>query len=89
MSGPIHYDACFYIIFVCSPNLTWRDVQYLIVYTSSARKLAAESWTLNGANLSVSHKFGFGVVDAEAMVNRARHWINVPPQVLINIPNNT
>ena len=71
-----------------SPSLTWRDVQYLIVYTSSAMKLTAESWIVNGANLMVSPQFGFGVIDAEAMVNRARHWISVPPQVLITIPTN-
>ena len=29
----------------------------------------------------MSRKFGFGVMDAEAMVTRARHWINVPPQL--------
>ena len=36
---------------------------------------------INGAGLAVSHRFGFGVMDAEAMVTRARHWINVPPQM--------
>ena len=36
---------------------------------------------VNGAGLSVSRKFGFGVMDAEAMVIRARNWINVPPQM--------
>ena len=28
----------------------------------------------------VSHEFGFGAMNAEAMVSRARHWITVPPQ---------
>ena len=28
----------------------------------------------------VSHKFGFGAVDAEALVIRARNWATVPPQ---------
>ena len=37
--------------------------------------------TTNGAGLQVSRHYGFGVMDAEAMVTRARHWINVPPQV--------
>ena len=34
----------------------------------------------NGAGLKFSHNFGFGAIDAEAMVTRARHWINVPSQ---------
>lgn len=37
--------------------------------------------TRNGAGLQVSREHGFGVMDAEAMVTRARNWINVPPQL--------
>lgn len=62
-------------------NLTWRDVQYLLVYTSNSDELSNGEWTVNGRGLKVSHKFGFGAVDAEAMVTRARHWITVPPQM--------
>ena len=63
-----------------SPDLTWRDVQYLIAYTSNRDSLTGGEWTTNGAGLRVSHKFGFGAIDAEAMVTRARHWISVPEQ---------
>ena len=63
-----------------SPNLTWRDVQYLIAYTSNRDSLSGGEWSTNGAGLRVSHKFGFGAIDAEAMVTRAKRWINVPPQ---------
>ena len=37
--------------------------------------------TKNAAGLAVSYSYGFGVIDAEAMVTRARHWINVPHQI--------
>ena len=63
-----------------SPDLMWRDVQYLIVYTANPH-LTAGPLTRNGAGLAVSRQYGFGVMDAEAMVTRARHWINVPPQM--------
>ena len=36
---------------------------------------------INGAGLTVSHQFGFGAIDAEAMVTRAKRWINVPEQI--------
>ena len=65
-----------------SPRLTWRDVQYLIVYTSDPTPLLSrtpDAFT-NGAGLRVSHQFGFGAIDAEAMVTRARRWTNVPTQ---------
>lgn len=61
-------------------NLTWRDVQYLLVYTSNPSILKDGEFQLNGGGLNVSHKHGFGALDAEAMVTRARRWINVPPQ---------
>ena len=64
-----------------SPNLTWRDVQYLIAYTSDAAQTSGSNYITNGAGLQVSHQFGFGVMDAEAMVTRSRHWINVPPHI--------
>ena len=64
-----------------SANLTWRDVQYLLVYTSNPHYPHEEHWITNGAGLRVSHLFGFGVIDATALVNRARNWISVPPRV--------
>jgi len=70
---------------LCSSDLTWRDIQYLIVYTSSHERLTGGSLTTNGGGLVVSHEFGFGAMDAEAMVSRARHWITVPPQQSSNI----
>ena len=69
-------------ILLFSPDLTWRDVQYLIAYTSSHELLdpAGDSRTTNGAGLVVSHEHGHGAMDAEAMVSRARHWMAVPAQ---------
>ena len=40
---------------------------------------------MNGGGLKVSHKFGFGAVDAEALVTRARRWTTVPAQAQSNI----
>ena len=81
----IVHDLLLYITIttvVCphSPDLTWRDVQYLIAYTSNPDVLTGDDWVTNGAGLRVSHHFGFGAIDAEAMVTRARYWSTVPPQ---------
>lgn len=66
----------------CSANLTWRDVQYLIAYTSNHDVLVGGEWVTNGGGLRVSNQFGFGVLDVEALVTRARWWISVPEQQL-------
>ena len=60
-------------------------MQYLIAYTSNPNDLVNGDWRANGAGLRVSHKHGFGAIDAEAMVTRAKRWINVPPQVIARI----
>ena len=67
-------------IYTPSSNLTWRDVQYLIAYTSDRSRLVGGDWVVNSAGLSASVQFGFGAVNAEALVARAKHWITVPQQ---------
>ena len=69
-----------FMLNIYSSDLTWRDIQYLIVYTSDTTKLKGGEWTTNGAGLKVSSQFGFGAIDAEAIVTRAKNWTNVPPQ---------
>ncbi|CAI5786880.1 convertase subtilisin kexin type 5 isoform X2 [Podarcis lilfordi] len=60
--------------------LTWRDIQHIIVRTSRAGHLIANDWKTNGAGYKVSHLYGFGLMDAEAMVIEAEKWTTVPPQ---------
>ncbi|XP_019113283.1 proprotein convertase subtilisin/kexin type 6 isoform X4 [Larimichthys crocea] len=60
--------------------LTWRDVQHLLVRTSRPVHLKADDWRTNAAGHRVSHLYGFGLVDAEAMVLEAEKWRTVPSQ---------
>ncbi|KAK2853403.1 hypothetical protein Q5P01_006064 [Channa striata] len=60
--------------------LTWRDVQHLLVKTSRPVHLKANDWKTNAAGHRVSHMYGFGLVDAEAMVLEAIKWRTVPSQ---------
>ncbi|KAJ8941052.1 hypothetical protein NQ318_006826 [Aromia moschata] len=64
-----------------NPSLTWRDMQYLVVLTSRPAPLEAEpGWIVNGVRRKVSHKFGYGLMDAGALVTLAEKWTTVPPQ---------
>ncbi|CAH1972311.1 unnamed protein product [Acanthoscelides obtectus] len=64
-----------------NPTLTWRDMQYLVVLTSRPQPLEKESgWVVNGVRRKVSHKFGYGLMDAGALVTLAEKWTTVPPQ---------
>jgi len=67
-----------------NPSLTWRDVQHLTVLTSKRNSLYDSKnrfhWNMNGVGLEFNHLFGFGVLDAGAMVALAKNWKTVPPR---------
>ena len=67
-----------------NPNLTWRDVQHVLVETSRKNDASDSSWTTNGDGYLVSHKYGFGVVDASAAVNLAAQWSLVESEMNIS-----
>ncbi|KAL6040850.1 Proprotein convertase subtilisin/kexin type 7 [Balamuthia mandrillaris] len=73
-----------------NPNLTWRDVQHVIVRTSRKEGLDRgpnrDGWKQNGAGLWFSHDFGFGLLNAEAAVEAAKSWKNVPNLVSWSSP---
>ncbi|KAG8227605.1 hypothetical protein J437_LFUL016798, partial [Ladona fulva] len=84
-----------------SPQLTWRDIQHLTVLTSKRNSLfdarGRFHWTMNGVGLEFNHLFGFGVLDAGAMVALAKQWKTVPARFhceagsitdIIEIPSN-
>ncbi|XP_076095778.1 proprotein convertase subtilisin/kexin type 6-like [Mytilus galloprovincialis] len=65
-----------------NPNLTWRDVQHLIVLTSSRKGFndTYSDWSVNGANKEFSQVLGYGLMDAKTMVSKAKSWTTVPVQ---------
>jgi hypothetical protein len=63
-----------------SPNLTWRDVQHIIVHTAKLTSPVDDGWRTNGAGFHFNHKFGFGRLDADAMVETAKKWRGVGAQ---------
>lgn len=75
----MYYDAH-------SPTLSWRDVQYLVAFTSSREGVGyLNQWQRNGRGLWVSNEFGFGAVNGESLVTRARHWVSVPEQTFCTL----
>ncbi|KAM4661049.1 furin isoform 2-T2 [Amazona ochrocephala] len=61
-------------------NLTWRDMQHLVVQTSKPAHLNTNDWVTNGVGRKVSHSYGYGLLDAGAMVSLAKNWTTVGPQ---------
>lgn len=67
------------LLLSANPNLTYRDVQQILLLSARQIDLADPDVITNGAGLLVSHNQGFGVPDAGVAVNLARHWNNRPP----------
>ncbi|XP_023311252.1 neuroendocrine convertase 1-like [Anoplophora glabripennis] len=62
-----------------NPNLTWRDVQHLIVWTSELAPVADNpGWQQNAAGLWFNNRFGFGLMNAFGLVGAATNWTTVP-----------
>ncbi|KAF7656454.1 hypothetical protein LDENG_00041150 [Lucifuga dentata] len=61
-------------------NLTWRDMQHLVVRTSHPAHLLTNDWRTNGVGRKVSHSYGYGLLDARAIVSLAKTWASVGPQ---------
>ncbi|KAL0870759.1 hypothetical protein ABMA27_005693 [Loxostege sticticalis] len=69
-----------------NPNLTWRDVQHLIVWTSEYAPLSANpGWQENGVGLRFDVRFGFGLMNAGALVTAALNWTTVPEKFVCRI----
>ncbi|XP_033750588.1 furin-like protease kpc-1 isoform X2 [Pecten maximus] len=83
-SAPLAAGICA-LALQANPSLTWRDLQHIVVMTAKRGNLRADDWTYNGVNRSVSHSFGFGLMDAGAMVRLAKNWTTVPTQNICEI----
>jgi len=65
-------------------NLTWRDVQHILVRTSRVVDSNDDSWEVNGAGHMISHKYGFGAVDAGYAVSMANNWTVIPSEINVS-----
>jgi subtilisin family serine protease len=59
-----------------NPNLGWKDVQYILMTTAIKVDAGDSDWTTNGAGREVSHKYGYGLVDANAAVLASQLYTN-------------
>lgn len=66
-----------------NPELTWRDVQAILVESAEQNDPTDSEWSLNGADYAVSHKYGFGRADAGAAAALAATWQNLSPEIRV------
>ncbi len=60
------------------PDLAVRDVQEILLRTGQKVSPSDSGWTTNSAGFTHNEKFGSGLVDARAAVNKAVSWNLLP-----------
>ncbi|XP_053382988.1 furin-1-like isoform X2 [Mercenaria mercenaria] len=70
------------LVLQANPQLSWRDIQHMIVEYSTNIGLKNSNFYSNAAGKKVSLSHGFGLLNAEAMVDAASTWHTVPTQVI-------
>ena len=76
------------LVLEANPNLGWRDVRLILAETARKNDAADTGWAASVTTpiYNFNHKYGFGVIDAQAAVNRALTWTNVGPEVTFTTP---
>ncbi len=70
-----------------NPGLSWRDVRLILAQSARMNDAADPGWStgLTVPAYHHNHKYGFGVIDAQAAVTLASGWTKVGPQLSYSI----
>ncbi|KAF7991746.1 hypothetical protein HCN44_010547 [Aphidius gifuensis] len=67
-------------------ELTWRDVQHLIVQTAEYSPLRNNpGWIKNSAGFFFNSRFGFGLMNAHALVLAANNWTRIQNKIVCHV----
>ena len=67
------------------PDLTWRDLQHILVQTAVPVN-EEDQWDTTFIGKKFSHTYGYGKLDAYAIVEAAKSWKLVKPQAWYKSP---
>ncbi|EOA89007.1 pheromone processing endoprotease [Exserohilum turcicum] len=83
-AGPIGVGV-YALVLQARPELTWRDMQWLTVMSAVPFDTPSD-WTKTSLGRMFSHQFGYGKLDAYAIVELAKTWELVKPQAWFYSP---
>ncbi|KAF8469631.1 peptidase S8/S53 domain-containing protein [Kalaharituber pfeilii] len=76
----------FALVLSVRPDLTWRDLQYLCVETALQVQDSDPDWETTAIGKKFNHRYGYGSLDAYAIVEAAKTWQLVKPQAWFHSP---
>ena len=62
-------------------DLTWRDVQHILIQASNKVDVNHLGWFTTAANREYNNAYGYGLINAENAVTLAKDWNNVEAEV--------
>lgn len=78
------------LVLEANNNITWRDAQHLTAWTSNPIPIKDNlGWKRNAAGLIFNSRFGFGLLNAKAMVDAALTWQSVPKKSICIVSPST
>lgn len=77
----------FALVLGVRPDLAWRDLQHLCVQTAVPVSLEDEDWKKLPSGRLYNHKFGYGKLDAFALVEAAKVHKLVNQQTWLELPS--
>ncbi|KAI9497583.1 peptidase S8/S53 domain-containing protein [Zychaea mexicana] len=78
----------FALVLSVRPELTWRDLQHLCVQTAVPISSDDEDWKKLPSGRMYNHKYGYGKLDAYAIVEAAKTFELVNKQTHLELPVN-
>lgn len=76
----------FALVLSVRPDLGWRDLQYLTMQTAVPVNLVDGQYQTTSIGKQFSHKYGYGKLDAWAIVEAAKEFESVKPQGWYHTP---
>ncbi|KAI9679934.1 MAG: pheromone processing endoprotease [Caeruleum heppii] len=76
----------FALVLSLRPDLGWRDLQYLTMQTAVPVNDGDGDWQETPIGKKFSHKYGYGKLDAYAIVEAAKDFKSVKPQAWYSSP---
>lgn len=77
-AGPL-VAGIYALVLEVRPDLSWRDFQWLTIMAAAPVDQDSD-WQDTTIGRRFSHQFGYGKIDAYAIVEAAKNWTNVKPQ---------
>jgi len=67
------------LVLEACPDLTWRDVRYLVARHAKQVDPSKSTWVTNGSGLKHSIDYGFGLINAQGIIDECSSaYVNLP-----------